>query len=115
MSITSHRYDRTYNGRTYEVNYYGKLVDTEVVEHVATSIGVIELKLYWQFVGDELLICADMSQSDTMHGSGITTFRAVVHLRTVNGQYQIIQQIRGCNPFWVELEGVIQFCIEINS
>lgn len=116
MSITSHRYERTHNGRVYTTNYYGKLVDTETVERVATSIGVIELKLYWKFLHDELLICADMWQGDTMHGSGVTTFRATVHMRYESGQYRIISdEYRGCNAFWVELEGVIQRAIDVNE
>lgn len=114
--ITSHRYDRTYNGRTYEVNYYGVVWDTETIEYVRCGPHLIEMKLYWQFVGDELLICADMSQSDTMHGSGITTFRAAVYMRETNGVYRITSdEYRGCNAFWVELEVVIQRAISINE
>ncbi len=97
-----------------EVDRYGYIVDSEVMELLHTSHGVITLRLRRRVDGRRLVIDADMWQS-TNNGdldNTFTTFRAGVYMLWEGHRYRIESKYyRDSNDFWRELERLLSHVI----
>jgi hypothetical protein len=102
---------------TFEIDFYGRIIGTDIETEIATSIGLMGCILRRRLSGKEIVIEADLWQSGHhLRESSFTTFRAVVSMRREGRQWRIIDHAyRGVNQLWIELENIVSNLIAVNE
>lgn len=100
-----------------ELDYYGRVVGAEVKTELHSSHkGVIDCILRRILDGKEIVIEADMWQTDRVNALPLIMFRASVYMQWEGNRYRITNKhYRDCNDLWRELEILISNAIRVNE